>query len=93
MIYLFTYDLRPSFLRNIEPLRQEIMKSPTWWNYLERTWLIATNESANELHKRIAIHLSAYDYWLIVRIRDDYTGWLPKEAWDWIQQLADQGWM
>lgn len=84
MIYLFTYDLHPSFPRNIEPLKNELRSSPAWWNHLERTWLIGTSENAQQLQARIARHLTANDLWLIVRITYDYWGWLPKEAWDWI---------
>jgi len=88
MIYLFTYDLRPSFPRNVEPLKDELRKSIAWCNYLEKTWLIGTNESYDQLNARLAVHLTANDYWLVVRITYQYTGWLPKEAWDWIVQTS-----
>lgn len=88
MIYLFTYDLRPSLLRNVEPLKRELRKSTAWCNYFERTWLIGTYESRDQLNSRLAVHLSANDYWLVVRITHEYTGWLPKEAWDWIIQTS-----
>jgi len=88
MIYLFTYDLRPSSLRNIEPLKDELRNSIAWCNYLERTWLIGTHESQDQLNSRIAVHLSATDSWLVVRITNQYNGWLPKEAWEWIVETS-----
>ena len=84
MIYLFTYDLYRSVPRNMEPLKKELRKSTAWCNYLERTWLIGTEESLDHLNARLSVHLSANDYWLLVRITYEYTGWLPKEMWDWI---------
>ncbi len=84
MIYLFTYDLHPSSSSNVEAIKKELQKSVAWCNYFERTWLIGTRESHDRLNARLAVHLSAKDYWLVVRITRQYTGWLPKEAWDWI---------
>lgn len=89
MIYLFTYDLYPSSPRNVEPLKNELRKSTAWCNYLERTWLIGTYESYDRLNARLAVHLSANDYWLVVRITYEYTGWLPNEAWDWIVKTSE----
>lgn len=89
MIYLFTYDLHPNFPRNVEPLKAELKRSIAWCHYLERTWLIGTHETAQPLHGRLAPYLTQLDYWLIVQITYDYSGWLPKEAWDWITQTAN----
>ena len=85
MIYLFKYDLHPSFPRNEEPLKNELRKDTAWCNYLQRTWLIGTHETLERLHGRLAPYLTSNDYWLIVRITD-YYGWLPKEAWDWLEK-------
>jgi hypothetical protein len=66
----------------------ELKNSPQWWHFLDFTWLIATNESAEQVYGRIATYLSRTDIELIVQIRpgSEYAGWLPKEAWDWIQE-------
>ena len=88
MIYLFTYDLHPNFPRDIEPLKKELRTSRAWSNYLERTWLIGTDETVVQLHGRIAPHMTANDSWLVVHI-SDYWGWLPKEAWDWIDKTRN----
>lgn len=88
MIYLFTYDLRPAFFRNVEPLKRELRNSPAWCNYLERTWLIGTYETEQQLHARVARHLTKQDLWFITRITYGYFGWLPKEAWDWIEETS-----
>jgi len=88
MIYLFTYDLHPSFPRNVDALTNELRNSEAWCNYLERTWLIGTRETHHRLNARIAPYLSPNDYWLVVRITYEYSGWLPKEAWDWINKTA-----
>jgi hypothetical protein len=88
MIYLFTYDLHPALFRNVEPLKRELRSSPAWCNYLERTWLIGTYETEQQLHARVARHLTNRDFWFITRITQGYFGRLPKEAWDWVQETS-----
>lgn len=88
MIYLFTYDLRPTFFRNVAPLKSELRNSPAWCNYLERTWLIGTYETERQLDARLVRHLTTQDFWFITRITYGYFGWLPKEAWDWIEKTS-----
>ena len=90
MIYLFTYELHPSFPRNIEPLHAELENSLAWCHYMDRTWLIATDEDVGQLNRRISRHLRQSDMWLVVQITLEYDGWLPEEAWDWIQKTAAQ---
>jgi len=67
-------------------LIEELKKSPLWWHYLESTWLILTTETAIQLWNRIAKHIHRKDYVLVIEVRDNTSGWLPKEAWDWIRE-------
>jgi hypothetical protein len=85
-VFLVTYQLRPQ--RANPGLTAELKNSPYWWHFLDFTWLIATNESAEQIYSRIANHLDQTDSELIVQIRrgSQYAGWLPKEAWDWIEE-------
>ena len=86
MLYLVTYTLRPS--RDATSIITELQKSPRWWHYLDDTWLISTTESALELWNRVAKSFQTSDNILIVEFTPSayYRGWLPKEAWDWIDK-------
>lgn len=88
-LFLFTYQLIPS--RPNDGLIKELQNSDEWWHYLDFTWIISTNESADEFYSRIAPHLSKADRELIVEFKRgaQYQGWLQKEAWDWIQQRLE----
>jgi Fe-S cluster biosynthesis and repair protein YggX len=81
--YSITYDLRQPG-RDYTNLYEEIKKSPKWWHYLESTWMIITEESANQVWERIRPYIDKNDYLLIIGVRNDVQGWLPKDAWDWI---------
>lgn len=83
-VYAVSYDLRQTGEPDYEGLIAELKNSPGWWHNLESTWLISTLESANDVFKRIAPHIRKIDSVLIIEVRDNKAGWLPKEAWEWI---------
>lgn len=85
--YAINYDLKAPN-RNYEPLYEEIKKSPRWWHFLESTWLIITEETAPEVWDRLAKKIDNNDFMLIIEVRDNVQGWLPKEAWDWIHSYV-----
>jgi hypothetical protein len=83
--FAVNYDLKAPG-RDYTGLYDAIKKSPTWWHYLESTWLISTNETAEGVWNQISTHIDKNDSVLIIEVRRDHQGWLPKEAWDWINQ-------
>jgi hypothetical protein len=84
-VFAVNYDLRVRRKPDYKGLEEELQNSPKWWHYLESTWLILTNETPDQLWSRIASHIHDQDRVLIIEVRDNCQGWLPKEAWDWIK--------
>ncbi|MEK5167185.1 hypothetical protein NYE69_33425 [Paenibacillus sp. FSL R5-0527] len=64
----------------------EVLKSFGYCKYLDSTWLIATNLTADQLWQRIQPHVDKNDRVLIIRVTNEYSGWLPKPAWEWIKE-------
>ena len=85
MVYVVSYDLRKPG-QDYKGLFNELQASPNWWHYLESTWLIATSEDANQLYNRLASHLDQGDSILIIQAGTAMQGWLPREAWEWIER-------
>ena len=85
VVYVVSYDLRKPG-RDYKGLSEALQSSPGWWHYLESTWLIVTSESAGELYNRLVPHLDKGDSILVIQAGSDRQGWLPKDAWNWIQQ-------
>ncbi|MCL4874202.1 hypothetical protein KJ039_08980 [bacterium] len=81
--YAINYDLKAPG-RNYDALYDEIKKTGRWWHYLESTWLVSTTETAEQIWNRIGKHIDKNDYMLIIEVRNNTQGWLPKDAWDWI---------
>ena len=87
MILLVTYDLkrpRASYLDLFDTLKAR----ESWCHYLSSTWLVATHESPKELLSALKPHVFEGDRMLVVAF-DDYSGLLPRKAWNWIKNHRD----
>ena len=85
MMLLIAYDLnKPG--QDYSGLHDEIKKADLWWHYLESTWIISTNLSPNTWTDRLRKHIDKNDHVLVIEVCDNFNGWLPKKAWDWLHQ-------
>lgn len=84
-VFSVSYDLTAPG-RNYKGLSDALCSFPLWWHYLESTWLIAGAQSAEEVSRRLEPHLDRNDRILVCEITPDYWGWLPREAWTWIEE-------
>ncbi len=86
MVFLITYDLnKPG--QNYNKLYDEIKKADTWWHYLDSTWIIETQISADSWQKRLQKHvIDDNDYLLVIQVCNNYQGWLPEKAWKWLEK-------
>jgi hypothetical protein len=83
-VYSINYDLKKPGM-DYQDLYDAI-KQYNWWHYLESTWLVHTNDSASDIFKRLKPHIDDNDSILIIEAGKDKAGWLPEEAWDWINK-------
>ncbi len=89
MILLVTYDLKgPS--AHYSRLYDLLKSQQGWSHYLASTWLIHSNKTAQQLSEEIRPLLLPNDFFLVVRFSQEYWGWMPKEAWDWVSNHLRQ---
>jgi len=84
--YIVTYELNAS-LRSYRKLFKTLQSYDFWWHYIDNTWIIGTNKDPDEIFE----HLQPYidedeDYLLIIEVRRSFQGWLPEDAWDWVER-------
>lgn len=82
---LVSYDLHKP-VKDYEKLHTAIKNLGSWWHYLESVWLIETNSSAAEVGKHLIQFIDKDDRLMAIRISKDYDGWLPTEAWSWLNE-------
>ncbi|MDD5510490.1 MAG: hypothetical protein PHI12_06765 [Dehalococcoidales bacterium] len=72
----------------VEHFLIELMKSP-WSHYIDETWLIDTDETAEQLTDRLKPFFNGDgDFILIAKFPEeekDYNGLMPIEQWEWIR--------
>ena len=83
MLYAINYDLKQPG-RDYESLYDAIKSCGAWWHYLESTWIVDTSLDAQEIWDKIGIHCDSNDRVLVISLSSRKQGWLPKDAWEWI---------
>jgi len=87
-VLLITHALNNKF-RNYSPLFTAVKENSfQWWHYIESTWIVTTDHTADTFARVLYPHIENTDYVLVVKIHKDYQGWLPKEAWDWLNEKS-----
>ena len=81
--FSITYDLKVPG-RNYEGLYNAIKSCGKYWHYLDSTWIVVSNESSQQVWNMLAPNIDKSDFVLVIEVRRDCYGWLPKDAWDWI---------
>lgn len=89
MVYLITYDLKKPG-QDYSNVHDAIKSCGTWWHYLESTWLVDGHLTVEQISARIRSHIDQNDRLLVIGVTGDYAGWLPKDAWEWINARIHQ---
>lgn len=90
--FLITYN-KNALLRNYDPLYQAIKTSSiVWWHHLNNTWIIRTTLDANQVYNNLHQHITEDDKLLVIQVfpNSEFQGWLPPEAWKWIENQFNQ---
>ena len=86
MIYAINYDLKKPG-QNYDDLYSAIKNCGVrWWHYLDSTWLVETNLTADQIWNKLTPHTDQNDNVLVIKVTKDYSGWLPQIAWDWLNE-------
>lgn len=81
--YLITYDIKPNDNYNL--LEKELKKYKKWWHYLDRIWIIISDETPQEIWDKIKNKINKHNSFLIIEVKDNSEGWMERSAWDWIK--------
>ncbi len=81
--YLITYDLKQP-VASYFLFFNEIRMASKWWHYLPNTWIIISEQTPTNWQTRLLSKTYIGDFFLIIQIKPYSDGFLPKDAWDWI---------
>jgi hypothetical protein len=89
--YVVSYDLKqpPNMYT---PLFNELRQSLKWWHYLTATWIVLRHETLVEFQSKLNPLIFQTDRLLIMPAKGPAAGWLPPDAWKWIQENVPREW-
>lgn len=62
----------------------ELQTSDDWWRYISNAWIVLRRDSLSELQTKLVPLIGNQDRLLIVPAKGPAVGWLPQEAWVWL---------
>ncbi len=87
-IFLVTYSLKARG-RDYTKLYDTLKSGIGWCRYLDSTWFLSVqdSDSADVWRDKLKATMDESDLIFIVDMSNSaYSGWLPKEAWDWFSK-------
>lgn len=81
---------------NIDPDQKKIKEvfdgAESWLNYAPNCWLLWTDKSASDWNARLerAIEANKRHFFICRLDTSDRQGWLPKDAWNWLNGRAQR---
>ena len=86
MVLIINYALKNVF-KDYTPFYKAIQQCGEWWHFLDSTWIVNTSYSADTVGKHLLQFIDQEkDFVIVARLQKDYQGWLPNEAWDWLNK-------
>lgn len=82
-IYILTFD---HLMVNASQVHQAVLGAPgltDWWHYLAPTYLIQTTATPLQLETHFNNHVAGR-FFLVEVSPSTAGGWLPVDAWNWI---------
>ncbi len=59
----------------------------TWMYYIDNTWLIKSNMTADEIGKRIYSAIPEENSFIVIEVTNNFAGHLPMEAFNFIYNI------
>jgi len=84
--YLISYDTKSGYENSYPKIAEVVQSFGLWWRYLSGFWLIRTTFDAQQIFEKIEPYLDNNINLFIVDIGSDSQGWLPPDAWKWLEE-------
>jgi hypothetical protein len=88
--YLLTFD-RDDFIDYTE-LHNNLVELPevtTWWHYIKSSYILISSYSSSVVSKEL-MKLAPNKRFLLIEINlNNKNGWLPLDAWTWLNNQKD----
>ncbi|APS27866.1 MULTISPECIES: hypothetical protein [Weissella] len=85
--YIITYDLNEPGKKYDDVAAAIKSSARTWTHYLESTFIITSDLSADQIQKNIKPYLDNNDALFISELAaNNHQGWLNRDQWDYLRE-------
>lgn len=87
--YLLTIDVEQSY--DVKILKEKLDLAVDWLRVVPGCYFIHTTSDSEKWYERLKAALPNNRFFItkIDISKGEYTGWLPREKWNWIKQYKD----
>ena len=87
-VYLVAYQLDEDNLENqsYDELLEALEEYDGYCQIFDNLWFVCSDGSADDVHEDLVQYLYEGDFILITEMGDDYRGFLPESAVDWLNE-------
>lgn len=71
-----------------DAIEDEIVEFGSWWRYFGDVWIVDTEMTVDQMTVVLLEYLGPKDDLLIIGIQPPYQGWLPEDAWEWLDKKS-----
>ncbi len=87
-VYLVAYQIDEDNMENqdYDDFVDALQEYDGYCQIFDNLWFVCSDGSANDVHEDLVQHLYDGDFILITEMGDDYRGFLPESAVDWLNE-------
>lgn len=85
--YIISYWFRDNTINYMDFYDAIKSNYPKYQHMLEDSWLIRTDETADEIVSKLREKLPLSASLFVAEITDNYQGWVGKGVWEWLKNL------
>lgn len=89
--YIVTYELNDANF-DYTPFLNELYGSLNWFRHMKNTWIVIRRDTLVGLNNLLLPKIHVNDRLLIMPAKGPAMGWLPNEAWGWLDTNLRKEW-
>jgi hypothetical protein len=71
---------------------EELQECDAWMHYVQNAWIVLSRRPLMDLAKNLRGKIRTGDWLMVMPAKGPVDGWLPKEAWEWINKHVPREW-
>ena len=86
--FLVAYQLDDDNLenQNYDDFIEALQDYDGYCQVFDNVWFVCSDDTADDVHEDLVQHLYDGDFILVTEMGDDYRGFLPESAVDWLNE-------